>query len=69
MDTGPNELHQLVELARARHQALLEDANRYRQLQHGLPVKPQPLRRLRIGAGDLLINAGLWLKTGAIPTS
>lgn len=69
MNYGANEIHQIVELARARQEQILSEAASYRQLHDGRPAQPSRWRKWRMSAGDLLINAGIWLKTGALAPS
>ena len=69
MNYGANEMHQIVELARARQQQILSEADAYRQLNHGRQTQPSRWRKWRASAGDLLINTGTWLKTGALAPS
>jgi hypothetical protein len=58
-----SQFDQIVALSRERRQALLEEAQRYRLLNSFAPSRARPWPRLRRSAGDLLIQAGLWLKT------
>ena len=69
MNHSANEIHQFIELARARQQQMLNEADSYRQLHAGRPVQPARWRKWRMSAGELLIHAGLWLKTGALTPS